>query len=168
VIEKKPNGVLFCLLLVLISGCAAEKPEPPRAICDVEIPASAVTPLLPREGGKVFVERFESIVAPNACSVYVEDRLYFSVLHDPERPNFSFPPNNYSPAQPSGFKGRLGLDSLDAMAIAYCQGGKPPVFGKVTLSLDESEGLYSNSRDDLEKFMNAYMPALQKHYGCKD
>lgn len=166
-IAKKSKNVLFCLLLALMSGCAADKSKPPREICDVEIPASAVTPLLPREGGKVTTERFKSIVAPNACSVYVEDKFYFSVLHDPERPNFSFPPNNYSRAQPSTFKGKLGLDSLDAMATANCSRGKPPVFAKIILSLDESEGLYSNSRDDLEKFMNAYMPALQKHYDCK-
>lgn len=41
------------------------------------------------------------------------------------------------------------------------------VFADITLSVHQDE-LYTSPRETVEKFLNAYMPNLQKHYGCKD
>jgi hypothetical protein len=167
VTARKFSIAFLGLPLALVTGCGAEKPNPPRSICGIKVSAAAVAPLLPEEGEQVTVKRFESDIAPNACSVHVDGSYYFSVLQDPKRPGFDLSPGYYTSTEPRTFQGKLGIDRMDAIAAAHCPGKKPPVFAKITLSLDEMEGLYANSSDVLEKFMNAYMPALQKHYGCK-
>jgi hypothetical protein len=165
--RKVAIGILLSLSLGMTAGCGAEKPTPPRSLCGVKVPASAVAALLPEEGEEVDVEKMESDLAPHACSVYVNDRYYFSVLHDPERPDFSLSRLNYPPTSPNTYEGKLGIKPLKSISIAKCKEGSPPVYGMVSLSPQEANGLYNNSESKLEKFMTGYMPAVQKHYGCK-
>ncbi len=164
----KPTGALLLLSAILISGCVNEELKPPSSICGIKMSTAALTSLLPKEGEKTEARKVKSNIAPNACSVYVDGTFYFVAFHDPERPGFDFSAKDYSPVQPRTFKGKLGVGPLKAEAAATCDGNAPPIYGRITLGLDEMEKLYANSSDELEKFMNAYMPALQKHYGCKD
>lgn len=164
----KPIGALLLLSATLIAGCADDEPKLPSSICGIKMSTAALASLLPKEGEKIETRKVNSNIAPNACSVYMDGTFYFVAFHDPERPGFDFSANDYSPVQPRTFKGKLGVGPLKAEAAANCGGSTPPIYGRITLSLDEMEKLYANSNDELEKFMNAYMPALQKHYGCKD
>lgn len=157
---------VFLLPAVLVAGCGAGRPQPPESLCGVRTPASAITPLLPDEGERVAQKRTKVPSAENACEVSVDDRFYFQVRHDPDGRNYSMPAGSFPPAEPRTFQGQLGAGELQAQAIATCRGGKK-VFAAITLNIDDHDELYPDTPPDLEKFLNAYVPAVQKHYGCK-
>jgi hypothetical protein len=163
--NRFPTVLLLCA--VLAAGCGASKPEPPRSLCGIKTPASAIAPLLPEEGERVTEKRERSPSAENSCTVSVDDHYYFEVKHDPDGQNYSiFPSDSLTRKQPRTFQGELGIASVVGDATATCPGGKK-VYAGINLNVEESDKLYANSGDDLEKFLNAYMPAVQKHYGCK-
>jgi hypothetical protein len=156
---KKSVSVAFCFALVPVTGCGSEL-EPPKSVCSIKTPASAIVPLLPEEG-EVTVKGSESIAAPSACTVYVDKKRHLVIMHNPRTTIVSLPPE-LTRTPPRDFDGKLGISSLGAMAVANCT-GKRYVMGYVELHGDEKDG----SQKKLEKFMNAYMPALLKKYGCK-
>ncbi|WP_139140767.1 hypothetical protein [Streptomyces abyssalis] len=163
---KRSGALLLLTAVTLVAGCGASKPQPPKSLCGIKTPASAISPLLPEEGERVTEKRVKSEAAPNACSVYVDGDYYFKIQHDPTRPGHILTPGVFTRKQPRTFQGQLGIDSRQAEATADCAGGKPPVFADITLNVAEDEA-YSDERAALEKFLNAYMPNVQKHYGCK-
>lgn len=156
---------LLLLPAVLVAGCGASKPQPPKSLCGVKVPASAVTPLLP-EGEKVTEKKSNYPSAKNSCLVYVDGTYYFKVQNDPDGKGYTPSPGVFAPTKPRKFQGKLGIGELQAQATADCADSKA-VFGAISLTIAESDKLYADSRDDIEKFLNAYMPEVQKHYGCK-
>jgi hypothetical protein len=163
VTNTKHIAALLLLPAVLVAGCGASKPPAPRSICGVKTPTSAITPLLPK-GERVTQKKEKLPSAENACSIYVDDHFYFQVKHDPDGQHYSYS-SAFVRKQPRKFQGKLGIGSLQAQATATCPSGKK-VFAAISLNLAKNE-LYAHARTDLEEFLNAYMPAVQKHYGCK-
>lgn len=149
----------------LVAGCGASTPSAPRSLCGIKVKASAVKPLLPKEGGQVSEKRIKTEAAPHACKLLVDGSSYFQVKHDPSRPDYKITPGIYTRKQPSTFQGRLGVSENQGVATASCGKGKPPVFAHVAVNVVHD--LYTDERASLEKFLNAYMPNVQKHYGCK-
>lgn len=164
--NTKLTAALFLLPSLLVAGCGASKPQPPKSLCDIKSPTSAVTSLLPKEGETVTQEKVDVPSTENACEVSVDERVYFQIKHDPDGQKYSVPPESFALKNPRGFQGQLGVDELQAQAIANCPGDKK-VFAAITLNITEQDELYPDGPPDLEKFLNAYMPAVQKHYGCK-
>jgi hypothetical protein len=157
-----PAALLLCT--VLVAGCGAGKPQPPKSLCGVKVSGSAVTPLLP-EGEQVAEKREKRPTARNHCSVSIDDAHYFDVEHDLDDDGYAMPPS-FVRAQPRTFRGKLGTTSLQAVATATCPKRHRLVYAGITLDVAKDD-VYSDSRDDLERFLNAYIPAVRKHYGCK-
>lgn len=164
---KRVNALLL-LSATLVTGCGADKPQPPKSLCGVKTPASAVAPLLPEEGERVTQEKEHDPSAENACAVSVDDRFLFQVKHDPDGERYSVAPSGSTvPKPPRTFEGKLGVGEMRAHATATCSSSKK-VFAAITLNVSADEYSTGDSRADLEKFLNAYMPNVQKHYGCKN
>jgi hypothetical protein len=157
-----PAALLLCA--VLVAGCGASKPPPPKSLCGVKVKASAITPLLP-EGEQVTEKREKRPTARNHCSVSIDGAHYFDVEHDLDSDGYAMSPS-FVRKQPRTFQGKLGTTSLQAAATATCPGRHQSVYAAISLDVAKDD-VYSDNRDDLEKFLNAYVPGLEEHYGCE-
>ncbi|TDD61842.1 hypothetical protein E1293_44555 [Actinomadura darangshiensis] len=149
-------------------GCAG-KPAAPRSLCGIPISSDAVDPLLP-EGDEVTVGKLEKPeYLPTACPLYVDDdyAYTFAAKHDPDGDDYVRQIRQGSPSEPRTFKGKLTVRTGSARAVADCPGAPHSVYAEIQLNPVIDEVFGKATPEDLENFLNAYVPGVQKHYGCK-
>jgi hypothetical protein len=104
--------------------------------------------------------------ADSARSVLVDDRAHFKIELDSDVRGYQIRPSIFTRKQPSTFKGQLGIAGMQAVGKAECASGKPPVLASITLSFREEELYADDQGENLERFLNAYVPGVKKLYNC--